>query len=90
MVCSTGMVGGPSGLGDFVLNGKKARWAYFSLYGSYAQYWTRINKYIAFHSVIYNAVDYNALNMKSYNLLGLRACLARLHTPAGVRRQMDV
>jgi peptidoglycan hydrolase-like protein with peptidoglycan-binding domain len=73
MVCSTGMVGTPSTPGEFILNGKKARWAYFSLYGSYAQYWTRINKYIAFHSVIYNAVDYNALNQKSYNLLGSRA-----------------
>jgi hypothetical protein len=67
------MVGTPSTTGEFILNGKKARWAYFSLYGSYAQYWTRINKYIAFHSVIYNAVNYSSLNHKSYNLLGSRA-----------------
>ena len=73
MVCSTGMVSTPSDVGEWVLDGRKARWCYFSLYGSYAQYWTRINKYIAFHSVIYNAVDYNALSTKSYNLLGSRA-----------------
>ena len=64
---------------------RPARWAYsrwtaprhagrfFSLYGSYAQYWTKINPDIAFHSVIYNEVDYNALNRKSYNMLGSRA-----------------
>lgn len=73
MVCSTGMVSTPSDVGEWVLDGRKARWCYFSLYGSYAQYWTRINKYIAFHSVIYHAVDYDALSTKSYNLLGSRA-----------------
>lgn len=73
MVCSTGMGATPSDVGDWVTNGRKARWCYFSLYGSYAQYWTRINAYIAFHSVIYNRVDYNALSTKSYNLLGSRA-----------------
>lgn len=73
MVCSTGMVGTPSDLGEFIMNGRKARWCYFSLYGSYAQYWTRINENIAFHSVIYRAVDYDALSTKSYNLLGSRA-----------------
>lgn len=73
MVCSTGKVGTDSDLGEFVLTGRKARWCYFSLYGSYAQYWTRINEYIAFHSVIYNSVDNNAMNVKSYNMLGSRA-----------------
>ncbi len=72
-VCSTGMVATPSDVGTWVLNGRKARWCYFSLYGSYAQYWTRINEYIAFHSVIYNSVDYDAMSLKSYNLLGSRA-----------------
>ncbi len=73
MVCSTGMVGTPSDIGEFTLNGRRARWCYFSLYGSYAQYWTRINENIAFHSVIYHSVDYDALSTKSYNLLGSRA-----------------
>ena len=73
MVCSTGMVGTDSDLGDFVTNGRRAQWAYFSLYGSHARYWTRINDSIAFHSVIYNQVDNMALSVKSYNRLGSRA-----------------
>jgi len=73
MVCSTGMVSTPSDVGVWTINGRRARWCFFSLYGSYAQYWTRINSNIAFHSVIYNQVDYNALSTKSYNLLGSRA-----------------
>ena len=73
MVCSTGMVSTPSTVGEWVLNGRRARWCYFPAYSSYAQYWTRINAYIAVHSVIYNQVDYNALSTKSYNLLGSRA-----------------
>ncbi len=85
MVCSTGKVGTASDVGEFVLTGRKARWCYFSLYGSYAQYWTRINSNIAFHSVIYNRVDYNALSVKSYNMLGSRAshgCIRLLVTDA--------
>ncbi len=73
MVCSTGKTGTPSDVGIFTLDGTKARWAFFSLYGSYAQFWTKINENIAFHSVIYNEVDLNALSRKSYNLLGSRA-----------------
>ncbi len=73
MICSTGMVGSPSDVGVWITNGRRARWAYFSLYGSHAQFWTRINENIAFHSVIYNAVDYSALSVKSYNKLGQRA-----------------
>ncbi len=73
MVCSTGKTGTPSDVGQFTLSGTKARWAFFSLYGSYAQFWTKINENIAFHSVIYNEVDLNALNRKSYNMLGSRA-----------------
>jgi peptidoglycan hydrolase-like protein with peptidoglycan-binding domain len=73
MVCSTGTASTPSDVGTFTLDGKKARWAFFSLYGSYAQFWTKINENIAFHSVIYNEVDLNALSRKSYNMLGSRA-----------------
>jgi peptidoglycan hydrolase-like protein with peptidoglycan-binding domain len=73
MVCSTGKTGTPSDIGTFTLDGTKARWAFFSLYGSYAQFWTKINENIAFHSVIYNSVDLNDLSRKSYNMLGSRA-----------------
>ena len=73
MVCSTGMKATPSDVGDWVLDGRKARWCYFSLYGSHAQYWTRINKNIAFHSVIYRSVNLMNLSVKSYNMLGSRA-----------------
>ena len=73
MVCSTGMKATPSDVGEWVLDGRKARWCYFSLYGSHAQYWTRINKNIAFHSVIYRSVNLMNLSVKSYNMLGSRA-----------------
>ena len=73
MVCSTGTRSTPSDVGEFVLSGRKARWCYFPSYNSHAQYWTKINDSIAFHSVVYNAVDYNAMSTKSYNMLGSRA-----------------
>jgi len=73
MVCSTGTRSTPSDVGEWVLSGRKARWCYFPSYGSHAQYWTKINDSIAFHSVVYNAVDYNAMSVKSYNMLGSRA-----------------
>ena len=73
MVCSTGTVSTPSDVGEWTLSGRRARWCYFSLYGSHAQYWTKINDNIAFHSVIYNEVDYDALSLKSYRMLGSRA-----------------
>lgn len=72
-ICSTGMKATPSDVGDWVLTGRKARWCYFSKWGSHAQYWTQINPYIAFHSVIYNTVDLNNMSVKSYNKLGQRA-----------------
>ncbi|MBQ2701022.1 MAG: peptidoglycan-binding protein [Clostridia bacterium] len=73
MICSTGTKGAPSDVGDWVLNGRKARWCYFPKWGSHAQYWTRINSSIAFHSVIYNTVDTMDLSTKSYRALGSRA-----------------
>ncbi|MDD6049771.1 MAG: peptidoglycan-binding protein [Clostridiales bacterium] len=73
MLCSTGMKGYPSDVGDWVLNGRTARWCYFPKWGSHAQYWTRINSSIAFHSVIYNSVNTMDLSVKSYNKLGSRA-----------------
>jgi len=73
MVCSTGTKATPSDVGEWVLDGRKARWCYFSLYGSHAQYWTRINKYIAFHSVIYRSVNLMNMSVKSYEMLGSRA-----------------
>ncbi len=73
MICSTGMKATPSDVGDWTLSGRKARWCFFSKFYSYGQYWTKINDYIAFHSVIYNKVDYSAMSVKSYKKLGQRA-----------------
>ena len=73
MICSTGMVGTPSDVGEWITDGRRASWCYFPAYGSHAKYWTKINPYIAFHSVIYNRVDNMALSIKSYNRLGQRA-----------------
>lgn len=73
MICSTGTKNNPSDVGDWTLSGRTARWCYFPKWGSHAQYWTKINSSIAFHSVIYNSVDTMDLSVKSYNALGKRA-----------------
>ena len=73
MLCSTGTKSNPSDVGDWVLNGKTARWCYFPKWGGHAQYWTRINGSIAFHSVVYNSVNTMDLSVSSYNNLGKRA-----------------
>ena len=73
MLCSTGMKATPSDVGDWVLNGRHAKWCNFPKWGSYARYWTRINASIAFHSVIYYAVDNSCMNVSSYERLGHRA-----------------
>ncbi|MGN0778809.1 MAG: peptidoglycan-binding protein [Aristaeellaceae bacterium] len=73
MLCSTGTKSYPSDVGEWVLNGKTARWCYFPKWGGHAQYWTRINSSIAFHSVTYSSVNTMALNTSSYKHLGSRA-----------------
>ncbi|MBR6030237.1 MAG: peptidoglycan-binding protein [Clostridia bacterium] len=73
MMCSTGTTANPSPVGDWVLNGRKARWCKFPKWGDYAQYWTQINSDVAFHSVIYNTVSNMDLSVKSYKRLGSRA-----------------
>ena len=73
MLCSTGLKGTPSDPGDWVLNGRRARWCYFPKWGGHAQYWTRINSNIAFHSVIYTETNSSALKVSSYKVLGRRA-----------------
>ena len=74
MLCSTGTKSAPSDVGDWVLSGRTARWCTFPAWGdSKAQYWTKINSSIAFHSVIYNTVNPMDLSVKSYKALGSRA-----------------
>ncbi len=73
MLCSTGTRSAPSDVGDWVLSGRTARWCYFPKWGGHAQYWTKINGSIAFHSVIYNTVDTMDLSISSYKNLGSRA-----------------
>lgn len=73
MLCSTGTRSYPSDIGEFTLNGRTARWCYFPKWGGHAQYWTRINSAIAFHSVCYNSVSVMDLSVSSYKNLGKRA-----------------
>lgn len=73
MLCSTGTKAAPSDVGDWVLNGRHAKWCYFPKWGGHARYWTRINSSIAFHSVIYNTVNTMDLSESSYKNLGRRA-----------------
>ncbi len=74
MICSTGTKAFPSDVGKWTLNGSKARWATFPKWGDgKAQYWTRINSSIAFHSVIYNSYSTSDLATGSFYALGSRA-----------------
>ncbi len=74
MICSTGTKAFPSEVGKWTLNGRTARWATFPKWGGgWAQYWTRINSSIAFHSVIYNTTNTMDLATGSYSALGSRA-----------------
>ena len=73
MLCSSGKVGTPSPVGDWVLNGRKAKWCYFPKWGDYARYWTRINAQVAFHSPIYSEVSTKGLKVSSYEAIGRRA-----------------
>ena len=70
---STGTEKFPSDVGTWVLTGRRARWALFPTWGGgYAQYWTRINSSIAFHSFLYTP-DRTEVKMASVNKLGRRA-----------------
>lgn len=73
MLCSTGTKAAPSDVGEWVLTGRTARWCDFPKWGGHAQFWTKINDSIAFHSVIYNSYDTMDLSTKSYKNLGTRA-----------------
>lgn len=67
---STGTEKYPSDVGTWVLTGRKARWALFPTWGGgYAQYWTRINRGIAFHSFLYTP-DRKQVKMNSVKKLG--------------------
>lgn len=66
---STGTAKYPSDVGTWTLNGRTARWATFPTWGGgLAQYWTRINSGIAFHSFLYSSN--RSINMGSVNALG--------------------
>ena len=66
---STGTEKFPSDVGTWTLNGRRARWATFPTWGGgLAEYWTRINSSIAFHSFLYTSD--RRINMGSVNKLG--------------------
>lgn len=74
MICSTGTSSYPSDVGVWTLSGRTARWCTFPKWGGgTAQYWTKINGNIAFHSVIYANYDPNQMSKSSFNHLGKRA-----------------
>lgn len=69
-LCATGTKSYPTPLGTFVLSGRTARWCEFPTWGGgKAQYWTRIDDSIAFHSVLYG--DYDSMTLKASSLTGL-------------------
>lgn len=69
--CSTGTPGYPSRPGDYVLTGRRSRWAHFPNWGGgTAAWWLRIDREIAFHSIIYANYDLKRPNMNSVRKLG--------------------
>lgn len=73
-ICSTGTKGYPSDVGVWTLTGRRALWAHFPKWGGgTAQYWTKINENIAFHSVMFRDYDPMQLVESSYKNLGTRA-----------------
>ncbi len=69
--CSTGTPGYPSKPGDYVLTGRRSRWAHFPNWGGgTAAWWVRIDSEIAFHSIIYANYDLKRPNMNSVRKLG--------------------
>ena len=72
-LCATGTKSYPTPLGTFVLPGRTARWSTFPTWGGgYAQYWTKIDDSIAFHSVLYENSDTSTLKESSLTSLGKR------------------
>lgn len=79
-LCATGTTKYPSPLGTFTLTGRRARYCEFPTWGGgQAQYWTRINSEIAFHSVIYsdagNPATLNVSSLKGLGKRGSHGCI---------------
>lgn len=72
MICSTGTDEDATPLGTFS-TGSQYRWGFFTKFDCWAQYWTRINGPILFHSVLYQKKDEATLIKSSVNNLGKRA-----------------
>ncbi len=74
IICSTGLEKTRTPLGSFVLpDTKRYKWAFFPEFDVYAQYLTRINGAILFHSILYSRQNINRLKTTSYRNLGTRA-----------------
>ena len=74
MICSTGTTRYPTGLGEYILTGRRANWATFPTWGGgTAQYWVKIDGEIAFHSVMYDNYDHTKMSQSSFDALGRRA-----------------
>lgn len=72
MTCSTGEDETPTPLGTFS-SGSQYRWGYFTQFDVWAQYWTRIDGPILFHSVLYKEQKEETLITGSVYNLGSRA-----------------
>ncbi len=72
MICSSGTDADATPLGTFP-TGTQYRWGYFTKFDVWAQYWTRIDGPILFHSVLFQKKDESTLISSSVNNLGRRA-----------------
>ena len=72
MICSTDTFGYKPPQGTYKMNGEKLRWM-MSLFGTYAQYATRISGHILFHAVPTTMCYANTLNADDYRARGTNA-----------------
>lgn len=72
MICSTGTDTDQTPLGTFATS-SQYRWGFFTKFNVWAQYWTRIDGPILFHSVLFTEKDESTLVKSSINNLGKRA-----------------
>lgn len=82
MICSTGKTETPTPAGTFSIS-SQYRWGEFTKYDCWAQYWSRFNGPILFHSVLYRKQDESTLITSSVDNLGSKAShgCVRLRVP---------
>ena len=73
MICTSGSYKNPTPTGTFKMGSDRKRFACFTKYRVYGQYWGQITRNIYFHSILYAARNARYYTDNSYRMLGTRA-----------------